>query len=147
METLEGIKLFFTHSQYRWATLQLWKMKLCSLPGIRQVIAWRRAWVFTQKMSKMTPWERYLHMKKIEEQYKKFLFACALTRMAVCIQADGEHRDDEDFLLCKQELLSKEYINDGEMSEFKAWVEELTPDETDMTKIQEVMIRMSQQTE
>lgn len=134
-----NIVLFFTNKIYRWATLERWKIKICFLPVIRHVISWWKTICINRKMRSMTSWEQHVYVKSVERQTEKFLFACALTRFAACIMAEGEQRNNEDFIKEKQVLLESEYINSSEMREFKEWLEQITADETDYTKVKAVM--------
>ena len=130
---------FFTNSMYRWAVVQEWKMNLCALPGIKHLISWRYMWIANKKMKNMTGWEQHVYIKNIEKQSEKFCFVSRLTRLSAFIMSEVEYRSKEEFLKCKQEVLESDYINSRELSEFKQWVEKITSEERDYTKINNVI--------
>lgn len=53
----------------------------------------------------MDSWERYVAIKNEESWNEKFVFACRLISLYTSIVAEGEYRNDEDFLKSKQEVL------------------------------------------
>lgn len=130
--------LFFTDKMYRRATLELLRLKFCTLPGIRNIISYWVSWRFVQKTRHMDSWEQYVALKNMEHQTEKFVFTSRLIRLYASIMAEGEYRNDEDFLKCKQEVLECKLMEEEKLREFREWLEGIGPDETDGTRVKAV---------
>lgn len=87
----------------------------------------------------MDSWEQYLARKNMEHKHEQFVFVSRLIRLLASITAEGEYRDDESFLNSKQELLECKLMNQEDFREFREYVEEITPDETDGTRVKAVL--------
>ena len=129
---------FFTNKIYRKATIELLKIKFLKLPGIRNIFSFWVNWRFAQKTQHMDPWERHVFLKKMEHQTEQFVFTSCLIRLYASIVAVGEYRNDEDFLKCKQEVLECKFIQQEELREFREWVQQIEPDETDGTRVKDM---------
>lgn len=130
--------LFFTDKMYRKATLEWMKIKFTTLPGIRHIISLRFQYRFFKKTQHMDSWERHVELKNFEHQTEEFIFTSRLIRLYLSIIAEGDLRNDEDFLKCKQEVLECKMIEQANLQEFREWVEGITPDETDGTRVKVV---------
>ena len=131
--------LFFTDKTYRRAGLKYLQMKFCTLPGIRHIISFWVGWRYVKKTQHMDSWEQYLARKNMEHKHEQFVFVSRLIRLLASITAEGEYRDDESFLNSKQELLECKLMNQEDFREFREYVEEITPDETDGTRVKAVL--------
>jgi hypothetical protein len=129
--------LFFTDKTYRRAKLKGCVVKFCALPGVKHIISWWWAWKFYQKTKKMTPWERYLARKQLEWQSKILAFGCKLVCLMVCIMA--EERNDEEFLRWRKAVLEDPHINSNDLKDFKAWLEQITPEERNYAPVQKII--------
>ena len=132
------IVLFFTDKMYRKATLEWMKIKFSTLPGISHIISFWVQWRFFKKTQHMDSWERHVALKNFEHQTEEFVFALRLIRLYTSIMAEGELRNDEDFLKCKQEVLECKMMEQVNLREFREWVEGITPDETDGSRVKAV---------
>lgn len=133
--------LFFTDKKYRFATLELLKIKFTTLPGIKHIISLCAQWRFYKKTQHMDSWERYVSLKNAETWYETFSFTCKLIRLYASIMAEGEYRNDGDFLKNKQEVLECKLMAEEELREFREWVENITPDERDGSLVKDVFDR------
>lgn len=86
----------------------------------------------------MDSWELHVNLKNMEHQTEKFVFISRLIHLYASITAEGEYRDDANFLKCKQDLLDCELMKQKDLHEFREWVEGITPDETDGTRVRAV---------
>ena len=131
--------LFFTDKRYRFATLELLKIRFTTLPGIKQIISLWAQWRFYKKTENMDSWERYVAIKNEESWHEKFTFTCKLIRLYASIMAEDEYRNDEDFLKNKQEVLECKLMTEEEdLCKFREWVESITPDERDSSQVKDV---------
>ncbi len=131
--------LFFTNKDYR-RMIFLWvKLRLRTLPGIRHFMSFLYGLRHYLRTRKMSSWERYIENKKNEQEIKENLFYLALCMLRTAINADPESNVKKNLMEYKQDVLSSELINDRELAKFKEWVQQITQDETDATKIQEVI--------
>ena len=130
--------LFFTDKRYRFATLELLKINFTTLPGIKHIISLWKSWRFFKKTEHMDSWESYVAIKNEECWNEKFVFTCRLIRLYASIMADDEHRNDEDFLKHKQEVLECKLMSEESLREFREWIENITPDERDGTRVKDV---------
>ena len=130
--------LFFTDKMFRKATLEWLKMRFLNLPGIRNIISFWFSYRFYKKTKNMDSWERHVFLKKLEHETQEFVFCSCLVRLYSCIVAEGEYRSDKDFLECKQEVLDCKIIQEEDLREFREYVQQLVPAETDGTRIKAV---------
>lgn len=130
--------LFFTDKRYRFATLQQLKIWFTTLPGIKHIISFWVQWRFFKKTEHMDSWERYVAIKNEESWNEKFVFTCRLIHLYTSIVAEGEYRNDEDFLKSKQEVLECKLMAEEDLREFREWVENITPAERDGTRVKDV---------
>ena len=134
--------LFFTDKNYRFATLELLKIKFTTLPGIKHIISLCAQWRFYKKTQHMDSWERHVALKNVEYWNEKFVFTCKLIRLYASIMAEDEYRNDEDFLKNKQEVLEcKLMAEEEDLREFREWVKSITPDERDGSRVKDVFDR------
>lgn len=132
------LALFFTDRMYRKARLEYFKIKFLDLPVIRNIFYFGVSWRFVKKTQNMDSWEQHMALKKLEYETQEFAFCHCLLRLYACIVAEGEYRNDNDFLKCKQELLECKIIQEEEWREFREYIEQIIPDETDGTRIKAV---------
>lgn len=130
--------LFFTDHMYRKATLELLKIRFLDLPVIRNIFYFWVSWRFARKTQNMNSWEQHVAFKKLEYETQELVFCSCLVRLYACIVSEGEYRNDADFLKCKQEVLECEVIQKEELHEFREYVQQLVPDETDGTRVKAV---------
>ena len=130
--------LFFTDKMYRKATLELLKIQFLDLPVIRNIFYFWVSWRFARKTQNMDSWERHVAFKKLEHETQQFVFCSCLVRLYSCIVAEGECRSDNDFLQCKQEVLNCKIIEQENLREFREYVQQLSPNETDGSRIKTV---------
>lgn len=110
------------------------------LPGIRHIISWWFGVKFAMKTQDMSSWDKHVAKMELEKTARKTTFICALLRLYACIASEDEYRNDEEFLVTKKEVLECEYWKDvPELSEFKTWIENITPDERDAAKVMNVL--------
>ena len=142
---MRRLKLLFTDKYYRWATLERLKLKLISLPGIKHIVSWYHAYKLYKKMQNMNQWEQYIALRNIENNSKEFCFTAALTRLQVCIMAEGENK--ELFEMAKSDVLCNEIINEAKYKDFKEWLEGIDSSEKDYSRVQELINSFTQKTQ
>ena len=131
------LKLLVTDKYYRWAKLEKLKLKIVSLPGIKRIIVLYGEYKMYKKMKGMDNWEKYVAMKNFEYNSQKYRFCMALLRLEVAIMVDNI--DKELFYQAKEDVLSNDIINEPNLKEFKQWLIEIDHNETDYSKVQEVI--------
>lgn len=131
------LKLLIKDKYYREARLELLKIKIISLPVIKHVIGWYEAYKMCKQMKGMDNWEQYVTIKNKEVISQRYCFAMALLRLEVVIMANDI--DEEMFYQAKKDVLSYDIINEPDLREFKQWLEAINQDETDYSKVQEVI--------
>ena len=130
--------LFFTDQMYRKATLEMLKIRFLDLPLIRNIFYFCVSWRFVRKTQNMDAWEQHVALKKLEYETQQHVFCHCLLRLYACVIAEGEYRNDNDFLERKQELLECQIIQKEELREFREYIQQIDPDETDGTRIKAV---------
>lgn len=133
-----GLVLFFTDQMYRKATLQWLKIKFLDLPIIRNIFYFVVSWRFVKKTENMDSWDVHVELKRMQYETEQIVFCNRLLRLYACIVAESEYRNDNDFLKCKQELLECKIIQEEEFCEFKEYVQQLSPNQTDGTIVKTV---------
>lgn len=133
-----GLISFFTNKMYRKATIELLKVKFLQLPGIRNILSFWVRWRFVKRTQHMDSWDRHVELKRMEHETEKFVFCSRLVSLYACIVAEGEYRNDEDFLKCKQEVLECKIIEQEELRKFREYIQQIEPNETDGTRVKAV---------
>ena len=88
----------------------------------------------------MSSWDRYVAEKDLERTSRKTIFICALLRLYACIASQEEYRNAEEFLTTKNEVLECAYWKDvPELTDFRKWVENITPEEHDADRVMDVL--------
>ena len=78
--------------------------------------------------------------KDLERTSRKTIFICALLRLYACIASQEEYRNAEEFLTTKNEVLECAYWKDvPELTDFRKWVENITPEEHDADRVMDVL--------
>lgn len=132
--------LFFKDKEFRKKQLEQLKFRISLLPGIRHILSWWFAFKFAKKTKNMSSWDRYVAEKNLERTSRKTIFVCALLRLYACIASQDEHRNEEEFLTTKKEVLECTFWNDvPELADFKAWIENISPEERDADRIMNVL--------
>lgn len=134
---MKKVKLFFTDKYYRRATLESLKLTLLSLPGIKHIFYMYHTYRLHKKVQNMDNWERYIKFKNLENNSNKFCFTAALTRLQICIMAEGEY--EEFFEQAKTDILSNKLINEEKYKDFKEWLESINSTEKSYSKVQEIL--------
>ena len=129
---------FFTNKMYRKATIELFKAKILQLPGIRNILSLWVKWRFVKRTQHMDSWDRHVEFKRMEYETEQFVFCSKLVRLYACMVSEGEYRNDADFLKYKQEVLECKIIQEEGLREFREYVQQLSPTETDGTRIKAV---------
>lgn len=130
--------LFFTDKMYRKATMEWIKLRFLDLPIIRNIFYFVVSWRFARKTQNMDSWEQHVAFKKLEYETQEFVFCSCLVRLYAYIVAESECRSDNDFLQCKQEVLECKIIQEEGLREFREYVQQLSTNETDGTRIKAV---------
>lgn len=132
--------LFFKDKEFRSNTFKYLKFRFCLLPGVRNIISWWVGFKFAMKTKDMSSWDQHVAKMNFERSARRTTFVCALIRLYACITAQDEYRNDEDFLANKRDVLECEYWKDvPELSEFKSWIESVTPEERNSEIIKNVL--------
>lgn len=134
---MRTLKLLLTDKYYRWATLKKLELKFLSLPGVKHIVDWNYAYKMNKNMQDVSQWEQYLEMKKVEKDSETFCFVAALTRLQVCIMAEGECK--ETFEQAKADVLSNEITNEPQLREFKEWLENIESRENNYSRVQKLI--------
>lgn len=131
---------FFQGKEFRSNTLKYLNFRLRLLPGIRNVLSWWFAFKYAMRTKDLTPWEQHVEKMNLERTSRKITFMCRLITLYAYITAQDEYRDAEEFQIAKSEVLQCEYWRDlPELSEFKKWIENVTPDERNGEPIKDVL--------
>lgn len=139
-KTTSKFILFFKDKEYRKTRLERLKLRICLLPGIRHITSLWFGIKFAMKTKDMSPWDQHVAKMNLEKASRKTAFVCALLRLYANVVSQDDLRNDEEFLTTKNEVLECEYWKDvPELSEFKKWVENITPDERDGNPIMDVL--------
>lgn len=139
-KTTSKFILFFKDKEFRETKIKQLKFRICLLPGVRNVISWWFGFKFAMKTKDMSSWDQHVAKMNLERTTRKTTFVCALLRLYANIAAQDEYRNDEEFLTAKREVLECEYWKDvPELSEFKQWIENITPDERDAQRVMDVL--------
>ncbi|MBQ7410080.1 MAG: hypothetical protein IJW20_01705 [Clostridia bacterium] len=132
--------LFFTDKDFRKSKIQYLKFRISLLPGIRHILSWIFAFRYAMKTKDLSPWDQHVAKMNLERASRKTIFICALIRLYGCIAAEEEYRNTEGFLTTKKEVLECEYWKDvPELSDFKNWIENITPEERDAERVLNVL--------
>lgn len=132
--------LFFKDKEFRKFKLEQLKFRISMLPGIKHIISWWFAFKFANKTQDMSSWDRYVAEKELERISRKTIFTCALLRLYACIASQEEHRNAEEFLTMKNEVLECEYWKEvPELADFRKWIENITPEERDADRVMDVL--------
>lgn len=132
--------LFFTDKDFRKSKIQYLKFRISLLPGIRQILSWWFAFQYAMKTKDLSPWDQHVAKMNLERTSRKTIFVCALIRLYGQISAQDEYRNPEDFLTTKKEVLECEFWKDvPELSDFKKWVESLSPEERNAEPVMDVL--------
>lgn len=134
---MRKLKLLLTDKCYRRITLERLKLKFLSLPVIEHIVAWHYAYKMYKKMKDKSRWEQYVMERKLENDSQKFNFECKLFLLEIEIMAEGIN--EESFQKAKSDVLCSELINEPDLKEFKAWLENIDSTEKDYSKVQEVL--------
>ena len=132
---------FFTNKMYRKITIELLKTKFLQLPGIRHIHSLWVHWRFVKKTQHMNSWERHVEVKRVQHETVQVAFCKKLLSLYSCIVAKDESRNDKEFLKRKQELLHCEIIQEEDLREFREYVQQLSPDETNGTPVLSVFLK------
>ena len=141
---MKSLKLFLTDKNYRFATIELIKLKIISFPIIRKVISLFYVSKANRKMKNKDNWEQYLILKRFESDTEKFGFVAQLTILEICIMED--EKNDEMFYGAKSKILSNKTINQLELKEFKKWLEGIDASERDYSKVREIIDKFTKTT-
>ena len=141
---MKSLKLFLTDKNYRFATIELIKLKIISFPIIRKVISLFYVSKANRKMKNKDNWEQYLILKRFESDTEKFGFVAELTILEICIMED--EKNDEMFYGAKSKILSNKTINQLELKEFKKWLEGIDASERDYSKVGEIIDKFTKTT-
>lgn len=133
---MKGIKAFFTDPVYRWIIFETLKLKFLRLPLVSSLMAWYYAGKIFK--SNDNGWDRYTEFKELEGDFDKVMFVNCLLRLEMCISLDEELKE-EHFYLVKEQLLDTSMINRKDLKDFKEWVSGIEINETDATKVREVL--------
>ena len=137
---MRTLKLLLTDKYYRWATLEKFKLRLLSIPTIKHTVAWFYAYKLYVKMRGKNKWEKYVEIKNMENDLKKFYFVAKLIRLEACIiNKCSTEEVKEMFNQTKSAILRNEMINEPYLKEFKSWLESIDSSETDYSRIRELI--------
>ncbi len=141
---MRKLKLLFTNKYYRWATLELVKNKLKSLPVITHIISWYytcmwyRGYKICKKMPNMGIEVKDIERKEVDKYLTEYSFLCALIRLKLCIMAENKNKElKELFEKAKSDILDNEIIT--KYKDFKEWVEDINFNEKDYSRVQELI--------
>lgn len=140
---MRTLKLLLTSKNFRWAILEKLKLKLVSLPGIKDAIAYYQVYKFNKKTKGKDNWDRYVLSKKYVNSIDIRTFIMQLLRLQACMMAEGNN--EELFEDAKSNILGNEIINEARFKEFKDWLESIDSTEKNYSKIQELITSLSEQ--
>ena len=119
------------------------KLIVFKAASLKDIIAWYHGYKMYKEMQGMDKWEQYVATRDADNASQKYCFALALIRLLAVIMADNV--EEGMFYKAKNDVLSYEIINKPNMREFKEWVEKIDHNETDYSKIQELLDNLTKQ--
>lgn len=139
---MRTLKLLLTSKNFRRLMLEKLKLKLVSLPGIKDMIAYYQVYKLNKQMRGKDNWEQYLAVKNYENHSDIKCFIMQLLCLQACMMAEGNN--EELFEDAKSKILDNQIINELRFKEFKDWLESIDSTEKDYSRIQELITSLSE---
>lgn len=139
---MRTLKLLLTSKNFRRLMLEKLKLKLVSLPCIKDMIAYYQVYKLNKQMRGKDNWEQYLAVKNYENHSDIKCFIMQLLCLQACMMAEGNN--EELFEDAKSKILDNQIINELRFKEFKDWLESIDSTEKDYSRIQELITSLSE---